>query len=153
MRSLRQIYTDNLPWAPGAIWTFEPLLGSSSSLWDVPEDECLTYISKAAVFQMLGLLHPSFFLEKDVNCSTLPRHAFVFRSFLVSSKTSSAVPAAPCQQGLKAHLWGGDPRLCVLAHLCTTDFSMSPLEWVAWGCSGRVCPHSQLMQSKTSFGE
>lgn len=152
MSSLRQIYTDNLPWAPGAIRTFGPLLGSPPSLWGVPEDERLTRVSKAAVFQMLGSLRPSF-LEKDVNCSTLPRHAFVFRSFRVSSKTSSAVPAAPCQQGLKAHLWGGDPRLCVLAHLCTTDFSMSPLEWVAWGCSGRVCPHSQLIQSKTSLGE
>lgn len=122
-------------------------------MWDVSGDECLTYLSKAVVFQMLGSLHPSFFLEKDVDCSTLPRSALVFRSFSVSSKTSSAVAAAPCQQGLKAHLWGGDPRFCVLAHFCITDLSVSPLERVARRFLGRVCPHSQLIQSKTSFGD
>lgn len=109
------------------VWKSEPLRGLTPSLWDVPEEECLTYLSEAVVFQMLGSLRPSFFPEKDVNCSMLPRRAFVFRSFSVSSRKSLLLLVSR----ISKHISGvGNPD-SVSSHTCVQQ-TFPCLPWSGW---------------------
>lgn len=137
---------------------------TSQRYWSVTDDRRCAWSTGVG-------LSLSVLLERDVKCSTQPCLAFVFRGFSVSPWRSQCHSCCSFMFGCissvsKGCLWCGAPQAlcpCAVAYnTCVHTLAVHTVDSMiihvscgaaGRGCSGRVYPHSQLIQFTDQFSD